>query len=188
MRQKDAVKLLHEMDADGRRVYLTCDIRKMFPGDSDKALAESIARMVKDEVFERPVRGVYVFKNSRHPRTNLLYEVARTLRRGFYSYLSLESALSEYGLISQVPTGLTFMTTGRRGEFKTPYGTIEFNHTSRSPKDFIPDLLENGRPLPIANAQRALKDLHRVGRNTQLLLKDEVDALLNGGSSDVELC
>ncbi len=41
----------------------------------------------------------------------------------------LESALSEYGVISQIPIDrLTIMTTGRKGHYKTPYGTIEFTH------------------------------------------------------------
>lgn len=39
--------------------------------------------------------------------------------RGEYNYISLESALSEYGIISQIPIDrLTIMTTGRKGEYK----------------------------------------------------------------------
>jgi hypothetical protein len=179
MRQKDAVRTFKEMDLQKRRVFISRDFRKMFPGDSDKALADSIQQMVIDEVLERPTRGVYVFADSRQPRGNLLYEVARTLRRGSYAYLSLESALSEYGAISQIPVGHhTFMTTGRRGEFKTSYGTIEFNHTSRNPSDFVADLIDNGRPLPIASLERAVIDFRRVGRSTQMIKEEDLLELL----------
>ena len=54
------------------------------------------------------------------------------MRRGEYSYISLETMLSEYGAISQVPIDrLTVMTTGRKGEYETPFGVIEFTHTKR---------------------------------------------------------
>ena len=175
MRQKHAIRILREMDARKRRVFTPSDFRKIFPGDSDKALAESLQRMVADGVLEHPTRGIYVYADTHHPRTHLVYEVARTLRRGSHTYLSLESALSEYGVISQIPIGHhTFMTTGRRGEFRTDYGTIEFTHTHRDPVDFVTDLLDVGRPLPIASKERAMKDLRRVGRNTMLLQTDEV--------------
>lgn len=190
MRQKDAVKLFREMDETRRRVFVMRDFRKMFPNDNDKTLAASVAQMVRDEILERPTRGIYVFAHTRHSREHLLYEVARTLRRGSYTYLSMESALSEYGVISQIPTGHhTFMTTGRRGEFRTDYGTIEFSHTSRNPADFVPDLLEVERPLPIANMERALKDLNRVGRNHQMLQLDEIEAMRREEiDDDAELC
>ena len=33
----------------------------------------------------------------------VIEQIAKTLRRGEYNYVSLESILSEYGLISQIP-------------------------------------------------------------------------------------
>ena len=59
--------------------------------------------------------------------------------------------------------------------------------------EFAPDLLEDGRPLPIASMERALTDLRRVGRNTKLLLNDEIEAMRAEASryeetTDAEFC
>lgn len=177
MRQPDAIKIFEAMDRNNRRVFTAGDFRKMFPDDGDRAMADGISRLIVGGHLERAAKGVYVFANSRQPRTHLLYEVARTLRRGCHTYLSLESALAEYGVISQIPVGHhTFVTTGRRGEFKTDYGTIEFTHTTRDPAEFVSELIDNGRPLPIASAERAYRDLRRVGRNLQMVQMDELRA------------
>ncbi len=78
--------------------------------------------------------------------------------------------LSEYGAISQVPIDrLTVMTTGRRGTYTTPYGTIEFTHTSRGLPDILVGSREVGRPLRLATPQTAWRDLKRVGRNIHIM-------------------
>jgi hypothetical protein len=98
-------------------------------------------------------------------------EVAQALRRNDYNYLSLESALSGWGIISQIPVDrITVMTTGRKGEFKTPYGVIEFTHTENSPEYILANVVSRDpHPLPIANEKLALKNQWRVGRNTNLI-------------------
>ncbi|MCG6220749.1 type IV toxin-antitoxin system AbiEi family antitoxin, partial [Vibrio diabolicus] len=95
----------------------------------------------------------------------------KCLRRGEYNYISLESALSEYSVISQVMIDrITIMTTGRKGEFKTPYGVIEFTHTKRDDIDIISNTITSDRPLRIASKETAIRDLKRVGRNTHLIV------------------
>ena len=70
-------------------------------------------------VLMRAVSGVYVNALSANGFTHTLENIAKAMRRGEYSYVSLESALSEYGVISQIPMRLTIMTTGRKGEVTT---------------------------------------------------------------------
>ena len=86
--------------------------------------------------------------------THTLENVAKAMRRGEYNYVSLESALSEYGVISQIPMRLTVMTTGRKGEVNTPFGTIEFTHTSRPIHDILDDIHDIGRPLRLAGKHK----------------------------------
>jgi hypothetical protein len=93
-----------------------------------------------------------------------------------YCYVSLESRLSELGLISQIPGVLTLMTSGRSQRYETLYGAIEFTHTQRD----VPSLCEadeivydNDRAIHVATADCALRDLKRVGRNLNLVLGDE---------------
>ncbi len=65
------------------------------------------------------MQRVYPFTLSRHKGGNTIEYVAKSLRRGEYNYISLESALSKYGVISQIPIDrLTVMTTGRKGTLK----------------------------------------------------------------------
>ena len=104
-------------------------------------------------------------------------EIAKALRPGCLSYVSLESILAEYGAISQIPIDrLTVMTTGRSGLCTTPYGTIEFTHTKRARSEILNrTLAPKGRPLRIATRSAAIQDLLRVGRNANMIDDDEQD-------------
>ena len=104
-------------------------------------------------------------------------EVAKALRPGNLSYVSLESMLSEYGVISQIPINrMTVMTTGASGLIETPYGTIEFTHTKRSTAEIVRHtVVVKGRPLRIATKPAAIRDLLRVGRNVNMMDLQELD-------------
>ncbi|HET8801599.1 MAG TPA: hypothetical protein VFN01_10475 [Marinobacter sp.] len=177
MKQSDAIKRLAAFDLKGRYVYSSKDMPKLFPDESERSRQATVARLVSSGILERPSKGVYVYNLSRHKGSDTLEQVAKTLRRGEYNYISLESALSEYGVISQVPVGrITVVTTGRKGEYKTPYGVIEFTHTKRSVTDILDGIRDRGHPLRIATKEAALRDLKRVGRNTHLIDPEEARA------------
>ena len=165
-----AIQTLARHDRQGRHVFTRRDLAMLFRRDSPDALAAGLRRLVNSGVLARAARGVYVFALSAHLGEDTLEFIARAMREGEYSYISLESALSEYGAISQVPIGrITVMTTGRKGEYKTPFGVIEFTHTGRPVEQFIPRIFDRGRPLRIADKHLAWRDLKRVGRNTDLV-------------------
>ena len=171
MKQALAIKRLNKLDKKGRYVFLHRDLAKVFHEDSPRSLTDSLARLVKGGIMERVARGVYVYALSRHKNTsNTLDLIATALRRGEYNYVSLESALSAYGVISQIPIDrLTLMTTGVKGEYKTRYGVIEFTHTKRAVKDILDHIVQANRPLRVASKTTALRDLKRVGRNNHLI-------------------
>lgn len=170
MKQSDAIKRLIEFDRNGRHVYSGRDMAKLFPNETNRGREATLNRLITNDVLERPVRGVYVFKLAYKAGVDTLEWIARCMRRGDYNYISLESALSEYGLISQAPVDrLTIMTTGRKGTYKTPYGVIEFTHTNRSASDVIESCVRSRHPLWIATKTVALRDLKRVGRNVHLV-------------------
>ena len=141
-------------------------------------MEKSLQRMVKDGLLIKAARGIYInaLVASRH-KSWMLENIAKALRPGKLSYVSLESMLSEHGVISQIPLSrLTVMTTGSGGIHDTPYGTIEFTHTKRS----IPEILDRtifikDRPLRIAKKQAAVTDLLRVGRNTDMIDYEELN-------------
>lgn len=176
MEQKTAVTTLAYWDKRGKYVYTLSDFAKLFPNDAPKALQEGINRLVKHGLLERVCRGVYLFILSSNKNSNTVEEIAKSLRRGEYNYVSLESALSEYGAISQIPIDrLTVMTTGRKGNYETPYGIIEFTHTKRSILDIIDNIVDVDRPLRLARADAAWRDLKRVGRNTHLVNMETIN-------------
>lgn len=171
MKMIDAIKLFRALDQRGIYVFSYGDIVKMFPEEREKALEKSLQRLVSEGFLERVTKGVYLNPMATSKKGNIIEDIAVVLRRGFFSYISLESILSEYGAISQIPISrLTIMTSGAKGEYKTPYGTIEFTHTKRSPAEIIRRTLQDkNRPLRIATEEAARQDLLRVGRNTNML-------------------
>lgn len=170
MDQQTAIKRLSEWDSQGRYVFTLRDLASIFQEDRPKALQEGVNRLVRNGLLERACRGVYVYPFARSSDAYTIERIARALRRGEYTYVSNESALSEYGAISQIPVDrLTVMTTGRKGIYHTPYGTIEMTHTHRSVADILANTRQVGRPLRVATSQSAWRDLKRIGRNTHLV-------------------
>ncbi|WP_114194637.1 type IV toxin-antitoxin system AbiEi family antitoxin [Edaphovirga cremea] len=164
-----AINKLDEFSRNGRYVFHLRDFGKLFPDESDRALKASIQRLVANGILTRAVYGVYVYNRAMQDGY-ILEHIVRTLRRGKYSYVSLESALSQYGVISQIPIDrLTVMTTGRSGEYKTPWGVIELTHTARSVSDILSGIIETKSPIRFAKKETAVRDLRRVGRNTHLI-------------------
>ncbi len=128
-------------------------------------------RLADQGVLIRAARGIYVNPHARSMPTDVRGGLIRFLRPREISYVSLESKLSEAGVISQVATVLTCMTTGSPGRFDTPWGAIEFTHTDR---DIEPEIDVHRRDDGVleANIERAARDLRRVGRNTDLIDED----------------
>lgn len=170
MNQTQAIQRFNQFDLRGRYVFTRQDIAKLFHEDTKRALDAGINRLVAQGVLQRAIKGVFVYAFSKHKHLFPLEWIAKTMRRGEYSYVSLESVLSEYGVISQVPIDrITVMTTGRKGEYQTAFGTIEFTHTKRSPLDILQNSILLDRPMRIATKQTAYRDLKRVGRNLHLV-------------------
>lgn len=177
MNHQIAIQRLAKLDEKGRYVFTVRELKKIFPEDGKRTFQAGLGRLTRQGVLQRVAHGVYVYGFSVHRKSgDTLEYIARMLRRGEYNYISLESALSEYGVISQVPMGrITVMTTGRSGEYNTPYGTIELTHTKRALTDIVPHLHSTGRPLRMASKAIAWRDLKRVGRNRHLVDKDALD-------------
>ncbi len=166
---KIALERLYQFDYQGIYVYTKSNLRRLFFDDTTEAFKQSLPRLIKMGILERPCRGVYIFSLSRNRGDYTVEYIAISLRRGEYNYISLESALSEYGVISRSSVDrLSVMTTGRKGIFKTPYGVIEFTHTKRNDTNILNNTITSNRPLRIATQAAAIRDLKRVGRNSQL--------------------
>jgi len=177
MRIDEAARVLSDWDRRSRNVYTKRDLAKLFREPTGDTLNETIKRLVTRKLLIRAARGVYVYALSSNLGPTTIEDVAEALRRGEYNFESLESALSQWGAISQVPIDrITVMTTGRKGEFKTPFGVIEFTHTASSPVEILANVeRRDGHPLPIATREYALVNLRRVGRNLDLIVREGED-------------
>lgn len=171
MNKVEAIQVLRTWDRQGKYVFTHADLRKLFPGDKPKAFTEGLGRLVKAELLVRACRGVYVNPYALSQDGYTIEHIAKALRRGEFNYVTLESMLAEYGVISQIPIDrLTVMTTGREGIYHTPYGTIEFTHTQRSTVDIVESIhTVPHRPLRVASQTVAWRDLKRVGRNINMV-------------------
>lgn len=169
MKQAQALQRFDQWARQDRVVFTVGDLVKVL-GERGQTLQATLARLVRSKVLARAARGVYVYCLDPRPRPELIERIAVALRRGHYNYVSLESALSEQGAISQIPIDrLTVMTTGRSGEYRTPWGVIEFTHTKRGVEQILMHTHPIGRVLRMATAKTAWRDLKRVGRNTHLV-------------------
>jgi hypothetical protein len=171
------MRRLAELEKRGVFVLAKRDVEKLFPDEADKAMEKSLQRMVADGILVRAAKGLYVNPAAANRRRGwLIEEVAKALRPGHMSYVSLESVLSEFGGISQAPISrIAVMTTGAAGVVQTPYGTIEFTHTKRRLKNILDStIFTEGRPLRMATKQAAYRDLVRVGRNLNMVDCEEL--------------
>lgn len=180
MKYQDALDRLLKLDRKQQKyVYDVPDLRTIFHEDNDRTLIATCQRLIENGALRRAANGVFVFSHTRREDGRTAERIANVLRRGEYNYLSLESALSEYGVISQIPVGrITVMTTGRKGTFDTPYGTIELTHTKRSVGDILSTTMNADRPLRLATVEQALADLKRVNRNLHLVSYDDYEEVL----------
>lgn len=171
MNKVQAIQVLRAWDQHGKYVFTHGDLRKLFMNDNDKTFNEGLGRLVKAGLLVRACRGVYVNPYALAKDSYTIEHIAKALRRGEFNYVSLESALSEYGAISQILLDrLTVMTTGREATYRTPYGTIEFTHTHRPTADILASMhTVPQRPLRVATKAAAWRDLKRVGRNNNMV-------------------
>lgn len=135
-------------------------------------LAGLLSRATRAGLLKRVCRGIYFFPVPEYPTCHLLFHAAARLRAGEFNYISLETVLSDAGVISQVPMNwITIMTSGRSNVVGCgDYGHIEFVHTSQRPDDVSPELTyDTDRRLWRASVRQALRDMKATRRSLELI-------------------
>jgi len=171
MNRNELMYKLVYMDLLGKFVFTMGDIKLWFNEEPEKTVKAALKRHIHANILHSPCRGIYIYPQAKSADSYILEHIAKALRRGEYSYVSLESALSEAGVISQIPLDtLTIMTTGRSQTYNTSYGTIEFTHTKKAISNILSGVYSVAkRPLRVATVETALQDLKRTKRNTDLI-------------------
>ena len=153
-------------------LFTLSDLRSILPELSSGAFKTLLSRASRKTVLKRICRGLYTYP-ARCKLTGLeLYHVAARLRAHEFNYISLETALSDAGVISQIPMQwITIMSSGRTQTIKcTDWGHIEFIHTKKKPVDLINKLsYDKACHLWRADVPLAIEDMKATQRSLELI-------------------
>lgn len=157
------------------------DLRVLFLDLSDSAFKVLLSRAAKTGLLTRVCRGVYLFKQAMLVDGLLLFHVAALLRGGAFNYISLETVLSEVGVISQIPMNwISVMSSGRSSIIKCgEFGTIEFVHTNQKPAKLAKQLSYDRRyGFWRASVKLAIRDMKATHRSCDLIDWDVVSEFI----------
>jgi hypothetical protein len=168
MKRRDLIAKFAQADALGVWAFTLPSFSALMGGVDPAYLKLMMKRLSDQGVLIRAARGVYINPTARSRPADMRRGLLRFLRPREINYVSLESKLSEAGVISQIATVLTCMTTGSRGRFETSWGTIEFTHTDREIEVGTDVVVQDDETLE-ATIRTAVRDLRRVGRNLDLI-------------------
>ena len=159
-------------------LFMLQDLRALYPDLSSAAFKTLLSRTVSAGYLSRVCRGLYIYKPAMPSDGLLLFHAAALLRANEFNYISLETVLSDAGIISQIPMNwISILSSGRSnivscGEF----GTIEFIHTTQKPAQIMNQLFYDA-PCRLwrATVALALKDMKTTHRNCDLIDEDISD-------------
>lgn len=143
----NSIEFLQTLRGLDKPYFTVADFEKILEQKRD-SLYVTLNRLVGAGVLARLKRDVYISKFQG-------LELERIANEIYYpSYLSFESALSKYAILSQIPYSLTFATT--RGSKKLMLGDREVEYRQLKDDCFFGYKLENG--IYIAEPEKAVLD------------------------------
>ena len=157
----EALKKLEKLKKD---YYSVKDLERILDIPVDN-LRKQLTRWVEKGFLIRVAKGIYAPYGTE-------IDVLKIANQMYYpSYLSFESVLSKYGILSQVPYTLTFATPKRSK--KMILNDVEVEFTKLSDKYFFGYTYENG--INIASPEKALVDcLYLVSKGKRVIGVDEL--------------
>lgn len=127
--------------------FTLADLRKIWEGEK-ASLKVILSRMIKRGKLKRIERNFYILPEKILELEKIANEIY------FPSYLSFESALSKYGILSQIPYALTFATPLKTKKIQVDNILIEYRKIKR--ELFFGFRLKGG--IYIAEPEKALAD------------------------------
>jgi hypothetical protein len=172
-------RLLADLASPEHYLFSSADLRAINPSSAESAVL--LSRAVKAGILRRICRGIYLFPRVEYPRGRVLFHAAALVRANAFNYISLETALSDAGIIAQIPINrITLMSSGCThtvscGEF----GRIEFIHTTRRPDDLAGQLTYDAAcRLWRASPSLALRDMRATRRDLSLANPEVIHELV----------
>ncbi len=125
---------------------------------SSAALRRQLDRWVKSGRLLQLRRGIYSVALPYRAEAPHPFLVANYVRRP--SYVSLQSALSHYGMIPEFVPATTSVTTGRPEELNTPLGRFLFRHVKKPAFfGYVKTEISRGQQVFLSSPEKALVDL-----------------------------
>lgn len=169
---RQLAEILENLADNKHYLFSLQDLRAVIPGQKSAAFKALIGRAEKNKLLRRICRGIYLYPKVDYPSGLILYHTAARLRAHEFNYISLESVLSDAGVISQIPINwITLMSSGRSYTVNCgTFGHIEFIHTKKSIQSVMTQLIYDSRcHLWRASVTLALRDMTQSRRNTELI-------------------
>ncbi|MCD6085979.1 hypothetical protein J7J37_00235 [bacterium] len=140
-------KFLKKLKEINKSYYTLADLSKIYPSRKD-SLKVLLSRLTKKKKILRLKRDVYILPE----KFSEIEKIANQIY--FPSYLSFESALSFFGILSQIPYSLIFATYLKSKKITLLDTLIEYRQIKK--ELFFGYFLKNG--LYIASPEKALLD------------------------------
>lgn len=166
------INALNELARPEACVFTLDDLRSLLPGRAQGAFKTLLSRAVQAKHLQRLCRGLYLYERAKPKSDWVLPCAVRKLRPLEFNYLSLETVLSDAGIISQVPIQrLMVMSSARSSVIHCgQWGSIEFIKTKQLPADLVGHLTFDGRmQLWRASVPQALRDMRATHRSLDLI-------------------
>jgi len=168
---KRLIEWLEKNSTVDHYLFTSSQLHSLLPELSALAFKTLLSRAVSNGHLIRVCRGLYMYK--RYPHTSLLlFHAAAQLRANEFNYISLETALSDLGIISQIPLNyISIMSSGRSSTIACgKFGTIDFVHTTQEACDVASQLVYDDecrmwRAMPAL----ALRDIKATRRSSDLI-------------------
>jgi hypothetical protein len=160
-------------------LFALSDLHGAFP--DYKGLAVLLSRAEKAGLLKRVCRNIYLYPRVDFQSGLVLFHTAARLRAGTFNYISLETALSDAGVISQIPINtVTLMSSGRSQVIRCgDFGRLEFVHTVKQPGELADQLVyDPACRLWRASVSLALRDMRATRRNKDLIDWEAVHELV----------
>lgn len=164
IRPKDT-ELLKKLEELNKLYFTVADLEKIL-GLKRESLYVTLTRLVKGGVLAHLRKNIYTLFTDQSDVEHMAEELY------FPSYLSFESALAQYDILSQIPYAVTLVTTRPSKSLTIGNTKVEYSHIKKDL--FFGYVLENGKY--IAEKEKALLDqLYMVSRGKRTLTIEELD-------------
>lgn len=159
------INLVKKLTGLNKSYFTVGDLEKVL-GLERKSLLVALSRLVKAGVLIRIKRNMYtVFTGN--------YDLERIVNERYHpSYVSFETALSHYGILSQMPFTITLATLRPSRKMRVGNSEVEYSHLKEDL--FFGYKIENGKY--IAEPEKALLDqLYMASRGRRVINIEELD-------------